>query len=98
LAPRQLTIRVRAVILAGMATKKLDLMGLNCPLPVLKTREALKALMPGDKLQVHCSDPLTVLDVPNLIRETGDKVAITEQAARRIVFLIEKANGAARRS
>jgi tRNA 2-thiouridine synthesizing protein A len=89
-------MRAPIVILRGMATKKLDLMGLNCPLPALKTRKALKALMPGDLLQVHCSDPLAVLDIPNLVRETGDRVAITEQAERRIVFLIEKANGVPR--
>jgi tRNA 2-thiouridine synthesizing protein A len=34
-----------------------------------------------------------VIDIPNLIRETGDKVEITESAEHRIVFLIEKANG-----
>jgi tRNA 2-thiouridine synthesizing protein A len=34
-----------------------------------------------------------VIDIPNLIRETGDRVEITERAERRIVFLIEKANG-----
>jgi tRNA 2-thiouridine synthesizing protein A len=74
-----------------MATTKLDLMGLNCPLPALKTRNALKKLMPGDQLQVHCTDPLAAIDIPNLIRETGDRLAITEHAERRIVFLIEKA-------
>jgi tRNA 2-thiouridine synthesizing protein A len=84
------------VILAAMATTILDLMGLNCPLPVLKTRKALKGLMPGDLLQVHCTDPLAILDIPNLIRETGDHVAITEHGARRIVFLIEKADAAQR--
>ena len=34
-----------------------------------------------------------MIDIPNLIRETGDKVEITEHAERQIVFLIEKANG-----
>jgi tRNA 2-thiouridine synthesizing protein A len=33
-----------------------------------------------------------VIDIPNLIRETGDKVEIIERAEHRIVFLIEKAN------
>jgi tRNA 2-thiouridine synthesizing protein A len=42
---------------------------------------------------VHCTDPLSVIDIPNLIRETGDKVEITERADTRIVFLIEKADG-----
>ena len=69
---------------------KLDLAGLKCPLPALRTRKALKALAPGDRLEVHCTDPMSVIDIPNLIRETGDKVEITEHATHRIVFLIEK--------
>ena len=76
-----------------MTTTKLDLAGLKCPLPALKTRRALKTLPPGDRLEVLCTDPLSVIDIPNLIRETGDKVEITERSQGRIVFLIEKANG-----
>ena len=75
-----------------MTTTKLDLTGLKCPLPALKTRKALRTITPGDFLEVHCTDPLSVIDIPNLIRETGDKVEITEHVASRIVFLIEKAN------
>ena len=73
-------------------TTKLDLAGLKCPLPALKTRKALKALAAGDRLEVLCTDPLSVIDIPNLIRETGDKVEITERSESRIVFLIEKIN------
>ena len=76
-----------------MTTTKLDLIGLKCPLPALKTRKALKALKRGDLLEVHCTDPLSVIDIPNLIRETGDKVEISERAERQIVFLIEKTDG-----
>jgi tRNA 2-thiouridine synthesizing protein A len=36
-----------------------------------------------------------VIDIPNLIRETGDKVEITERNESRIVFLIERADGTA---
>ena len=75
-----------------MTITKLDLTGLKCPLPALKTRKALRALQPGDRLEVRCTDPLSVIDIPNLIRETGDKVEITERAERGIVFLIEKTN------
>ena len=75
-----------------MTTTKLDLTGLKCPLPVLKTRNALKTITPGDFLEVHCTDPLSVIDIPNLIRETGDKVEITERNEQRIVFLIEKSD------
>ena len=75
-----------------MATTTLDLTGLKCPLPALKTRKALKTVPPGDFLEVHCTDPLSVIDIPTLIQETGDKVEITERAEHRIVFLIEKTN------
>jgi tRNA 2-thiouridine synthesizing protein A len=70
-----------------MTRTTLDLTGLKCPLPALKTQ-------PGDQLEVLCTDPLSVIDIPNLIRETGDKVEITERNDARIVFLIEKTNGA----
>jgi tRNA 2-thiouridine synthesizing protein A len=76
-----------------MIRTTLDLTGLKCPLPVLKTRKALTALAPGAVLEVRCTDPLAVIDIPNLIRETGDKVEIAENTAQRIVFMIEKTNG-----
>ena len=75
-----------------MTTTKLDLTGLKCPLPALKTRKALKPLKAGDMLEVHCTDPLSVIDIPNLIQETGDKVEITERGEGRFVFAIEKAD------
>jgi tRNA 2-thiouridine synthesizing protein A len=74
-----------------MTTTRLDLTGLKCPLPALRTRKALKSAATGDRLEVHCTDPLSVIDIPSLIRETGDRVEITERDDRKIVFLIEKA-------
>ena len=71
-----------------MTTTKLDLTGLKCPLPALKTRKALKTLPPGDRLEVLCTDPLSVIDIPNLIRETGDKVEITERSQGRPVIAV----------
>ena len=73
-----------------MTTTKLDLSGLKCPLPALKTRKALKSLHPGDVLEVHCTDPLSVIDIPALIAETGDRVEISERTEQRIVFVIVK--------
>ena len=75
-----------------MTTTKLDLSGLRCPLPALKTRKALKSIVPGGFLEVLCTDPLSVIDIPNLIRETGDRIEVTCRDDKRIVFLIEKAN------
>ena len=74
-----------------MAVTKLDLSRLKCPLPALKTRKALKALSSGDILEVLCTDPLSVIDIPALIQETGDRVEITRRDEQAIVFVIEKA-------
>ena len=73
-----------------MATIKLDLSGLKCPLPALKTRKALKTVPPGDFLEVHCTDPLSVIDIPNLIRETGDKLEGSAKKGRVLTFTIRK--------
>ena len=78
-----------------MTRTKLDLTGLKCPLPALKTRKALKGLKPGDVLEVSCTDPLSVIDIPSLIQETGDKLEVTKRADQEFVFVIEKANSPA---
>jgi len=49
-----------------MTQTRLDLTELKCPLPALKTRKALKALAPGDVLEVPCTDTRAVIDIPNL--------------------------------
>lgn len=77
-----------------MTTTKLDLTGLKCPLPALKTRKALKGLNPGERLEVHCTDPLAIIDIPNLLDEMGDTLQSTERDGDRLVFLIEKTQAA----
>jgi tRNA 2-thiouridine synthesizing protein A len=57
---------------AEPTSRPLDLRGLKCPLPVLRTRKALRGLPPGALLIVQCTDPLSVVDIPHLVRETGD--------------------------
>ncbi|MBB4039023.1 tRNA 2-thiouridine synthesizing protein A [Microvirga flocculans] len=70
--------------------KELDLSGLKCPLPVLRTRKALKEMRSGDRLKVICTDPLAGIDVPNLVRETGDVLEAQGQDNHRISFVIRK--------
>jgi tRNA 2-thiouridine synthesizing protein A len=57
---------------APLAATTLNLRGLKCPLPALRTRKALKGLPPGTALVVECTDPMAAIDIPNLVRETGD--------------------------
>jgi tRNA 2-thiouridine synthesizing protein A len=76
--------------IAGMAATRLDLSGLKCPLPALKTRKALTRLAAGDELEIECTDPLSSIDIPNLLRETGDELVDNKQAEGRFVFRIRK--------
>jgi tRNA 2-thiouridine synthesizing protein A len=54
--------------------RRLDLRGLKCPLPVLRARKALREAAIGDLIVVECTDPLAVIDIPNMVRETGDSL------------------------
>lgn len=72
-------------------TTMLDLKGLKCPLPVLRTRKALLSLASGERIEVHCTDPLAVIDIPALANETGDRIVATDTSGERSVFTIEKA-------
>jgi TusA-related sulfurtransferase len=75
---------------AGLPTVELDLRGLKCPLPVLRTRKALADLASGTLLRVSCTDPLAGIDIPHLVAETGD-VLLDQVAAESVqVFVICK--------
>lgn len=73
-----------------MAEKTFDLRGLKCPLPVLRTRKALAGMAPGDVLIVSCTDPLAGIDIPNLLRQTGDTLEETRNEALVLTFRIKK--------
>ena len=72
--------------------RKLDLRGLKCPLPVLKTRKALAGMAPGEPLEVACTDPLSAIDLPNLLRETGDRLESQTRDEDVMIFSIRKAH------
>ncbi|MBY0531686.1 MAG: sulfurtransferase TusA family protein [Xanthobacteraceae bacterium] len=73
-----------------MADTTLNLRGLKCPLPALKTRKALAGLAAGDELIAECTDPLAGIDIPNLVRETGNELLETQKRDDVIVFRIRK--------
>jgi len=68
----------------------LDLRGLKCPLPALRTRKALRQLAADEVLVVSCTDPLSALDIPHLVRETGDHLEHHEQADGLFIFHIRR--------
>ncbi|WP_342358490.1 sulfurtransferase TusA family protein [Terrarubrum flagellatum] len=73
-----------------MSDLELDLKGLKCPLPVLRTRKALGPLAPGDVIAVQCTDPLAAIDIPNMIRETGDTLIDSAREGGTLTFRIRR--------
>ena len=73
-----------------MAEKTLNLRGLKCPLPALRTKKVLTAMAAGDLLTIECTDPLTAIDIPNLLRETGDALENKSQAGDVLTYSIRK--------
>ena len=70
--------------------ERLDLSGLKCPLPVLRTRKALRAMAPGAELEVVCTDPISALDIPNMVREEGAALIAQERRDARLFFRIRR--------
>ncbi|MGB6534884.1 MAG: sulfurtransferase TusA family protein [Xanthobacteraceae bacterium] len=73
-----------------MTEKTLNLRGLKCPLPALRTRKALSGLQPGEVLIVECTDPLAGIDIPNLLNQTGDTLEETRKDKKLLMFRIRK--------
>lgn len=73
-----------------MSEKTANLRGLKCPLPALKTRKLLSGMAAGDILTIECTDPLAAIDIPNLLRETGDTIEATNKSDRLLTFRIRK--------
>jgi len=74
-----------------MADKSLDLKGLACPLPILKTKKALSELPPGSKLEVFTTDPGSVPDFTAFSEATGNKMIETSEANGVFRFVLERA-------
>ena len=57
-----------------MADQVLDAKGLNCPLPILKTKKMLKGMSAGQVLQVMATDPGSVADMTAFCNQTGNEL------------------------
>ena len=73
-----------------MADKGLDAKGLNCPLPILKAKKALKEVDSGGTLQVLSTDPGSVADFQAFSRTTGNELLEHSEEGGIYTFLIRK--------
>ena len=74
-----------------MTEKTMNLRGLKCPLPALRVRKMLSGLEADDIIIAECTDPLTTIDIPNLLRQTGDMLESKSEAGGVLTFRIRKA-------
>jgi TusA-related sulfurtransferase len=70
--------------------RKLDCIGLFCPLPILKTREALKAMAPGEVLEMTSDDPASEADMKSWSARTGHELVQIERQGAVFRFLVRK--------
>ena len=69
---------------------RLDARGLNCPLPILKTRKAISALAVGQVLEVIASDPGSVKDMDSFCKQTGHELIKNQSDQGDFTFLIRR--------
>jgi tRNA 2-thiouridine synthesizing protein A len=68
----------------------LDLRGLRCPQPVLRAKKALRNIPVGGILVMECTDPLTVIDVPHFVKQTGHVLGSQMRDGELYIFRIIK--------
>ena len=74
-----------------MADAMLDAKGMNCPLPILKAKNALKELPAGGTLEIFATDPGAVKDFAAFCRATGNELIEHDEDGGIYRFVIKRA-------
>jgi tRNA 2-thiouridine synthesizing protein A len=67
----------------------IDTRGLNCPLPVIRSRKIAKELDPGTRIIVECTDPLSKIDIPHFAKADGHQLISMGVTDEIFWFLVE---------
>lgn len=70
--------------------KELDARGLNCPLPILRTKKALAEMASGEILKVIATDPGSVKDMQAFAKQTGNDLVNSAEAGGEYTFFMKK--------
>jgi tRNA 2-thiouridine synthesizing protein A len=71
-------------------TKELDTSGLNCPMPILRAKKALKDLASGDILRVTATDPGSVKDFEAFAKQTGNELLESTTEGDAFIYRLKK--------
>jgi tRNA 2-thiouridine synthesizing protein A len=72
------------------ADKELDARGLNCPLPILKTKKSLADMTTGQILKVLSTDSGSVKDMQAFANQTGNELVSSTEVNGEFVFMMKK--------
>ncbi|MCS6786131.1 MAG: sulfurtransferase TusA family protein [Thiobacillaceae bacterium] len=70
--------------------KELDARGLNCPLPILRTKKTLNEMASGEILRVVATDPGSVKDFAAFAKQTGNELLSSSESGGEFTFYIKK--------
>lgn len=76
-----------------MSHYQLSARRLLCPMPVIRTQDKVAELQPGDVLEVVCTDPGALNDIPAWCRINGHKVLGTRREDNEVIIEIEVGSG-----
>lgn len=69
---------------------ELDARGLNCPLPILRTKKVLNGISPGQSLKILATDPGSVRDFQAFSKQTGHELLSVSESAGEFHFVLRK--------
>jgi tRNA 2-thiouridine synthesizing protein A len=79
-----------AAVAEAAVDAELDTSGLNCPIPILKTKKALNVLHSGQFLRVIATDPAAQIDFAAYCAQTGHRLVAEVAREGRFVFILQK--------
>ena len=71
-------------------SEKFDATGLNCPLPILKSKKVLSAMNSGEVLYVVATDPGSVKDFDSFCNQTGNELIGSSESQGQYHYYIKK--------
>ncbi|PHS70200.1 MAG: response regulator SirA [Methylophaga sp.] len=71
---------------------ELDTSGLNCPLPLLKTKKALLTMSKGERLRIIATDRGAFIDIPVYCEISDNLLVNMTETDNKLIFIIEKGN------
>ncbi|MDF9788750.1 tRNA 2-thiouridine synthesizing protein A [Polynucleobacter sphagniphilus] len=69
---------------------EVDAIGMNCPLPILRTKKALATMQTGEVLKVKVTDAGAAHDFPAFAKQTGNELLATTQEGNVLIFFLKR--------